>query len=129
MASFCAPKARPFLISGPYLEVNAVWVLRMLLLLILVVVVTGFAMLNSGERATITLGTAGLTFNDVPLVLLLFEAFVLGAVVWFFVSVVHEISLRNTIRRQKREIADLVQETAGLRHISLDEIDEEGLDD
>ena len=118
-----------FLISDPYLEVNAVWVLRMLLLLILVVVVTGFAMLNSDERATITLGTAGLTFNDVPLVLLLFEAFVLGAVVWFFVSVVHEISLRNTIRRQKREISDLVQETAGLRHISLDEIDEEGLDD
>jgi len=101
----------------------------MLLLLILVVVVTGFAMLNSGERATITLGTAGLTFSDVPLVLLLFEAFVLGAVVWFFVSVVHEISLRNTIRRQKRDIADLIQETAGLRHISLDEIDEEGLDD
>ncbi len=129
MASSCAPKARLFLISGLYLEVNTVWVLRMLLLLILVVVVTGFAMLNSGERATITLGTAGLTFNDVPLVLLLFEAFVLGAVVWFFISVVHEISLRNTIRRQKREISDLVQETAGLRHISLDEIDEEGLDD
>lgn len=129
MASFCAPEVRLFLISDPYLEVNAVWVLRMLLLLILVVVVTGFAMLNSGERATITLGTAGLTFSDVPLVLLLFEAFVLGAVVWFFVSVVHEISLRNTIRRQKREISDLVQETAGLRHISLDEIDEEGLDD
>ncbi len=129
MVCFCVPKARLSLTSGPYLEVNAVWVLRMLLLLILVVVVTGFAMLNSGERATITLGTAGLTFNDVPLVLLLFEAFVLGAVVWFFVSVVHEIGLRKTIRRQKRDIADLIQETAGLRHISLDEIDEEESDD
>jgi len=90
-----------------------------------IVVVTGFAMLNSGERATITLGTAGLTFSDVPLVLLLFEAFVIGAVVWFFVSVGHEINLRKTIRRQKREIADLNQETAGLRHISLDDIDQE----
>ncbi len=125
MACICVPKSRPFLISGPYLEVNAVWVLRMLLLLILVVVVTGFAMLNSAERATITLGTAGLTFSDVPLVLLLFEAFVIGAVVWFFVSVAHEINLRKTIRRQKREIEDLNQETAGLRHISLDDIDEE----
>jgi uncharacterized integral membrane protein len=119
------PKARPFLISDPYLEVNAVWVLRMLLLLIVVVVLTGFAMVNSGERATITLGTAALTFSNVPLVLLLFEAFVLGAIVWFFVSIGHEISLRRIIRRQKREIADLNQETAGLRHISLDEIDEE----
>ncbi len=101
------------------------WVLRMLLLLIVVVVLTGFAMVNSGERATITLGTAALTFSNVPLVLLLFEAFVLGAIVWFFVSIGHEISLRRIIRRQKREIADLNQETAGLRHISLDEIDEE----
>lgn len=103
------------------------WILRMLLILVLVVAVTGFAMLNSAERATVSLGTA--TFYDVPLVILLFEAFVLGAVVWFLVSVFHEVTLRRAIRRQRREIADLTQEISGLRNISLEHIEDEGPDD
>jgi len=99
-----------------------VWIFRMLLILVLVVAVTGFAMLNSAERANISLGTV--KFFDVPLVLLLFEAFVLGAVVWFLVSVWHEIKLRRTIRQQRRDISDLHREVADLRNISLDEIEE-----
>ena len=101
------------------------WIIRMLLILILVIAVTGFAMLNSSERATVTLGTENLTFYDVPLVVLLFEAFVLGAVVWFFVSIFHEIKLRNIIRSQRRQIADLQQEIGGLRDISLDGFEDE----
>ncbi len=101
------------------------WVLRMLLILILVVAITWFAMINSGERATISLGTAGLTFEDVPLVLLLFEAFVIGAVVWFFVSIFHEFTLRRRIHGLRRENRDLQQEIAGLRNISLEEIEAE----
>ena len=101
------------------------WVFRMLLLLVLVVIVTGFAMLNSAQRATVTLGTESLTFRGVPLVLLLFEAFVLGAVVWFFISIAHEVVLRRIIRKQKREITDLNSEIAGLRQISLEEIEDE----
>jgi len=101
------------------------WVFRMLLLLVLVIIVTGFAMLNSAQRATITLGTESLTFRDIPLVLLLFEAFVLGAVVWFLVSIGHEVVLRKIIRKQKREIMDLGGEISGLREISLEEIDDE----
>jgi uncharacterized integral membrane protein len=97
----------------------------MLLILILVVAITWFAMINSGERATISLGTAQLTFEDVPLVLLLFEAFVIGAVVWFFVSIFHEITLRRRIKQLKRESRDLQQEIAGLRNISLDGIESE----
>ncbi len=101
------------------------WIFRMLLLLVLVIIVTGFAMLNSAQRATITLGTESLTFRDIPLVLLLFEAFVLGAVVWFIVSIGHEVVLRRTIRRQKREIMDLGGEISGLREISLEDIEDE----
>ena len=101
------------------------WVLRMLLILILVVAITWFAMINSGERATISLGTAELTFENVPLVLLLFEAFVIGAVVWFFVSIFHEFTLRRRIHALQRENKDLQQEIAGLRSISLDGIESE----
>jgi len=103
-----------------------VWIVRMLLILILVVAITWFAMINSSEKATISLGTENLTFYDVPLVLLLFEAFVLGALVWFVVAIFHEVSLRRAMRKLKRENADLQKEIAGLRHISLDSIEEEG---
>jgi uncharacterized integral membrane protein len=100
----------------------------MLLFLVLVVVVTGFAMLNGSERASVVVWPGSLVFYDVPLVLLLFEAFVLGAIVWFVVSVFHEVTLRGTIRRLKRENRDLNQEIAGLRNISLDEIEGETSD-
>ncbi len=101
------------------------WIVRMLLILILVVAITWFAMINSSERATISLGTRELTFYDVPLVLLLFEAFVIGAVVWFVVAIFHEVSLRGIIRRLRRENTDLNKEIAGLRSISLDTIEKE----
>ncbi len=110
-------------------EVNVVWVVRMLLFLILVIVVTGFAMLNSSERASVVVWPGSVAYYDVPLVLLLFEAFVLGAVVWFVVSVFHEVGLRGVIRRLKRENADLNQEIAGLRNISLDVIEGETKDE
>jgi uncharacterized integral membrane protein len=105
--------------------VNTVWIVKMLLTLILVVIVTGFAMLNSAERATVTLWPKTVVFFEVPLVILLFEAFVLGAVVWFIVSIFHEISLRSQIRKLKRENSDLNQEIAGLHSISLQEIEGE----
>lgn len=105
------------------MEVSAVWILRMLLILVLVIAVTGFAMMNSAERATVSLGT--MAFYDVPLVILLFEAFVLGAVVWFLVSIFHEVTLRRMIRRQKREISDLTQEISGLRNMSLEDIEDD----
>lgn len=110
-------------------EVMLVWVVRMLLFLILVVAVTGFAMLNSSERASVVVWPSSLVFYDVPLVLLLFEAFVLGAVVWFIVSVFHEVGLRTVIRRLRRENTDLNQEIAGLRNISLDVIEGESTDE
>lgn len=100
------------------------WVLRMFLFLVFMVAVTGFAMLNSSARATVELWPGRLVFYDVPLLLLLFEAFVLGAAVWFVVSVFHEVSLRANIRRLKRENADLHQEIGGLRSMSLEEIEE-----
>jgi uncharacterized integral membrane protein len=107
----------------PYLEVNTVWIAKMLLILVLVIIVTGFAMLNSSEVATVTLWPQKIVFFQVPLVILLFEAFVFGAVVWFIVSVFHEITLRRQIRKLKRENSDLNEEIAGLHSISLQEIE------
>ncbi len=101
----------------------------MLLTLVLVVIVTGFAMLNNAERATVTLWPRTVVFFEVPLVLLLFEAFVLGAVLWFVVSIFHEIVLRRQIRKLKRENSDLNQEIAGLHSISLQEIEGQAAQD
>jgi len=119
------PIRRPF----PYLEVNTVWVVRMLVTLLVVIVVAVFAIFNVTEQATVTLWPETVIFYQVPLVLLLFEAFVLGAVVWFIVSIFHEVGLRRQIRKLKHENSDLNQEIAGLHSISLQEIEGETAQD
>ncbi len=99
------------------------WAVRMLLLLLVVVLVTGFSALNADQTVSVSLGT--IAYHNVSLILLMWEAFILGAVVWFLVSIFHEIQLRRRIREQRREISDLHSEIAGLRQMSLDEIEED----
>jgi uncharacterized integral membrane protein len=113
-------------LSGtPYVaEVNAVWILKTLLFLVFLVAVTYFVMLNGSTWVDVKLMDSGVP-QQVHLVFLLFQAFVIGAVVWFFVTVSHEITFRRAIRKLKQENADLLQEIAGLRSISLDDIDTE----
>jgi len=104
--------------------VKAVWILKTLLFLVFLVAVTYFVMLNGSTWVDVKLMDSGVP-HQVHLVFLLFQAFVIGAVVWFFVTVSHEITFRRAIRKLKQENADLLQEIAGLRSISLDDIDTE----
>jgi uncharacterized integral membrane protein len=102
--------------------VEAVWILKTLLFLVFLVAVTWFVILNGATWVEVRVSDSGAP-HDVHLVFLLFQAFVVGAVVWFIVTVSHEITFRRTIRKLRQENADLLQEVAGLRSISLDGID------
>lgn len=100
------------------------WILKTLLFLVFLVAVTYFVMLNGSTWADVRLTDSGAP-HEVHLVFLLFQAFVIGAVAWFFVTVSHEITFRRAIRKLKQENADLLQEIGGLRSISLDDIETE----
>jgi len=101
-----------------------VWILKTLLFLVFLVAVTYFVTLNGSTWVDVKLTDTGVP-HEVHLVFLLFQAFVIGAVVWFIVTVSHEITFRRAIRKLKQENSDLLQEIAGLRSISLDGIETE----
>ncbi|MBM3307018.1 MAG: LapA family protein [Candidatus Eisenbacteria bacterium] len=100
------------------------WILKTLLFLVFLIAVTYFVTLNGATWVDVRLTDSGPP-HEVHLMFLLFQAFVVGAVVWFLATVSHEIVFRRTIRKLRQENADLLQEVAGLRNISLDGIDAE----
>lgn len=100
------------------------WILKTLLFLVFLVAITYFVILNGATWVEVRLTDTSAP-HQVHLVFLLFQAFVIGALVWFFVTVSHEIAFRRSLRKLKQENADLLQELGGLRSISLDGIDAE----
>jgi len=101
-----------------------VWILKTLLFLVFLIAVTYFVILNGATWVEVRLADSA-PAHEVHLVFLLFQAFVIGAIVWFLVTVSHEITFRRAMSKLRQENADLLQEIAGLRSISLDDIDAE----
>ena len=61
-----------------------------------------FAYLNSGERVAIHLGL--FVLYQVPLVVLIFFAFLLGMVMMFLLGLRHDLEVRRLLRRQEVEL-------------------------
>jgi len=101
-----------------------VWIVKALFFLVFLVAVTYFVILNGATWVEVRLADSGAA-HEVHLVFLLFQAFIVGAVVWFLATVSHEITFRRELRKLRQENSDLLQEIAGLRSISLDDIDAE----
>jgi uncharacterized integral membrane protein len=60
-------------------------------------------------------------FEEQPLILILYMAFCLGAIVAAFYAVFRELKLKSEIRRLKREVRNLNKDVASLRTIPGDE--------
>ncbi|PJA27312.1 MAG: hypothetical protein CO189_07495 [candidate division Zixibacteria bacterium CG_4_9_14_3_um_filter_46_8] len=99
------------------------WVIRYFLVTLVLLLVVGFAIQNSYQRVSVNL--LHNIYEDVPLVLVLFEAFVLGIFFWFVLSVAHMLKQHNELSRQKRENRKLLEEIKAIRNMPLQEADEE----
>jgi len=95
----------------------------MFLLLVVFVVVLGFALLNQGKTVDIVFffPEEAHTYN-VHAIFALFGAFVAGMLVWFFISLGHDIKVRRDASRLRKENKKLVEELNALRNIHLDEV-------
>lgn len=96
------------------------WYVRAFLLILFVVVVLLFGLMNSGAEFTLKLwdpAGAGVTVNAV---VALFVAFVLGGLLFFFVSLYREIRLRRECSRLGRELAKVKRELDALRMAPLE---------
>ncbi|MBN1825971.1 MAG: LapA family protein [Candidatus Eisenbacteria bacterium] len=88
------------------------------LLLLILLLVLGIAVLNPSPRVALNLYFG--TFRDVPLVLALFIAFLLGSVLTFFYLLGHTFRLRLRIREMKNRNRDYERELIAIRNIPVD---------
>lgn len=85
--------------------------------------VVGIAILNPGPRVEMNLLFG--TVSDVPLVLALFVAFLIGCVLTFLYLMTHAFRLRWQIRDLKKRNRQFEQELIDLRNIPVEADDPE----
>ena len=95
------------------------WILKWLGVALLLIVMLGFSIMNIGQQVDIDLFFW--QFEEVSLILVIFEAFIVGMLVWFLIAFINELKLRADLRKVKRERDDLHDELQALRNIPLQE--------
>lgn len=98
---------------------NVSRVIAAIALLIITMAIIAFAVMNPGERVMIHLGWR--TYIDVPMILALFIAFVIGIVLTLIYSLYYFVDLGLTVRRLKSKNKTLEKELLAIRSLPLDE--------
>lgn len=99
------------------------WMLKWLGIAALLIVLLGFAMLNVDQQVDVDFFIW--QFQDVPLILVIFEAFIAGMLVWFLIAFVNELKLRNELRTLRRGHEELSRELQALRNQPLEDLEEQ----
>jgi len=96
---------------------------RMAVLLVIMVVAIGFSVLNPGERVRIDLFFQEPSEN-VPLVFVLFCAFLLGVIGGFTAAVLKIVELQASLRGARRSQIRMEGELSTLRNLPLEDVEE-----
>jgi uncharacterized integral membrane protein len=97
-----------------------VWFAKMFLAMVVLAAVCFFAILNAAQKVNLTVAP-GKEYLDVPLVVALFAAFVLGALIIFILSLFRDVRTRSSISKLRRQNDRLSEELTALRNLPLDE--------
>jgi len=95
------------------------WILRWFFIAVIMILVLAFALQNLEQRTVVRFWSW--ESAELPLILFLFEAFVVGLLVWFLVAIFHELQLRSEIRHIRKENKKLQAELTALRNLPLEE--------
>jgi len=101
------------------------WMLKWLGVALLLILLLGFSMMNLDQFVDIDLFFW--QFQEVPLILVVFESFVGGMLVWFIIAFVNELKLRGQLRSLSRDRDEVHEELQALRNQPLEELDMEDL--
>ena len=88
-------------------------------LLVITVAIIAFAVMNPGERIVLNLGWR--IYQNVPLILALFVAFVIGIVLTLLYSLYYFVEFGLTVRRLKKRNRDLEEELVAIRNLPIEE--------
>ncbi|HDL03687.1 MAG TPA: LapA family protein, partial [candidate division Zixibacteria bacterium] len=78
------------------------WVLRSILVLIIIAIIVGFALYNSGPDQAVDIDLIWTQRFDVPVITIVFWAFILGAVVSWLLFITVYLKQSNQIRESNK---------------------------
>ncbi len=99
------------------------WVVRIILLLIVLAVVIGFSVYNSGPKIR-TIDLIWLQYYDVPMVIVVYWSMLAGMVVAMFLGLTYVFRLHSDLRAERRGRKRLEAEMASYRNRTIEELDE-----
>ena len=88
-------------------------------LLVVTMAVVAFAVMNPGERVIVNLGFR--TFYDVPMILALFVAFLIGVALTLLYCLYYFVDMGLNARRLKKRNRDLETELVSIRNLPIEE--------
>lgn len=94
------------------------WAMRVLLLLVVIVVIVGFSIYNSAQRVTVHLIFG--SYENVPMIVVTYWAFVLGMVVSFLLGIAYYLRITNQIREREKDNKRMLAELTALRNRPID---------
>jgi uncharacterized membrane protein YciS (DUF1049 family) len=97
------------------------WVFRSILILIIIAVVVGFALYNSGSNQTVDINLIWTQRAAVPIITVVFWSFILGALVSWLLFISVYLRLANQIRMANRNVKGLQTEVTALRNRPIEE--------
>ena len=92
-------------------------------LLVITMAIIAFAVMNPGERVVIHLGWQ--TYTNVPMILALFMAFVIGIILTLIYSLYYFVDLGLTVRKLKSRNKTLEKELLAIRSLPLEDSPDE----
>ena len=95
------------------------WIIRWIVLLLLMLLIIGFAMLNTDQKASVSF--YWWQTIDLPLWVIMYLSFGVGMIVWFIVSLFQVLSHKHDIRKLKKENRQLKDELDRMRNVTIDE--------
>jgi uncharacterized integral membrane protein len=101
---------------------GAMWILRSLAIIVLIVLIVGFAIYNSEERISVNL--YGTEYYNVPMIFVAFWSLVVGMLISFALGIGYYFKMYSELRDQRKENQKLVEEVTALRNLPLEEEEE-----
>jgi uncharacterized membrane protein YciS (DUF1049 family) len=101
---------------------GSMWVFRSVLILIVIAIIIGFALYNSGPDQTVkNLDLILAQRQNVPIVTVVFWSFILGALIAWLLFISIYLKQTNQLREANKSIKGLISEVTALRNRPIEE--------
>ncbi|MCX6829330.1 MAG: lipopolysaccharide assembly protein LapA domain-containing protein [candidate division Zixibacteria bacterium] len=97
------------------------WVFRSILILVIIAVIVGFAVYNSGPSQTVDVDLIWAKRFDVPAITIVFWSFVLGSLISLLLFISVYLKISNQLSEAQKAIKGLQAEVTTLRNRPIEE--------